>query len=120
MRRVHSKLRTLAVAKRCFSTADPFQGRMRQLVLKSGGAIEDDLFVTKPGCLLLARSELTPAAAPLLESMNSEQTGLVSCAFSETCIGAVDTARPSYEQFAEFNSRITYLVRRLSSAWTDR
>jgi hypothetical protein len=42
-----------------------FYQRMSRLVTMSGGKIEDKIFVTKPGCLLLAKTELnTTAASP--------------------------------------------------------
>jgi len=71
-----------------------FAKRMQQLVQLSGGVVEDGLFVTRPGCLLLAKTELanSKSVTSLLDSFH------------------IDTERPTYEQFGEFNSRITYLA----------
>jgi hypothetical protein len=74
-------------------TLTAFGRRMTDLIRLSGGTIEDGLFVTRPGCLLLAKTQLNPHSS-------------VSTLFDSVLI---DRARPPYEQFAEFNSRLTYL-----------
>ena len=63
---------------------------MISLVKGSGGVVEDGRFVTRPGCLVLARTGITPEAHALLHTLNIGEG-------------------PGYEQLAEVNSRLTYL-----------
>lgn len=72
---------------------DPAGARVKEklirLIEELGGAVEDGLFVTRPACAILARTE--PSERRVFELMN------------------IDTSRPDYEQLGEFNSRVTYL-----------
>lgn len=65
--------------------------RIHQQIIKAAHGITDDIFVLKTGVLLTKKSKLTTEAQQLFDQLN------------------IDTARPAYEQHAEFNSRITYL-----------
>ncbi len=64
--------------------------RMVELIEVAGGTVENDLFVTRPGCLLIANTILTGAGKDLVERLH-----------------ILD--RPEYEQMAELNARLTYL-----------
>ncbi len=68
-----------------------FLSRHSQLILKSGGSIEDSFFVTKPGCMVLAQTEPTPEALELFTTMN------------------LDKSSPAVHQLVELNAKITYL-----------
>jgi hypothetical protein len=65
--------------------------KLIHLIESAGGRVEDKLFVLESACVLVAAHELTADGERLLESLH------------------IDTTRPDYEQFGEFNSRITYL-----------
>ena len=65
--------------------------KMIALVERAGGIVQERLFVVKPGCMILAESQITPEAQGVFDCFN------------------VDTSRPQYEQLAEWNSRLTYL-----------
>lgn len=65
--------------------------RLIQLIEATGGIVEERQFVTKPGIVILEKTEVTPEAKTLFDLVN------------------IDTARPEYEQAAEFKSRLTYL-----------
>jgi hypothetical protein len=65
--------------------------KLIHLIESGGGAVEDGLFVIEPACVLIATHELSPDGQQLLADLH------------------IDRSRPPYEQFAEFNSRITYL-----------
>ena len=65
--------------------------RLIHLIERSGGQIEEGLFVTRPGCLVLAETRVTDEADALFGSLH------------------IDQERPPYEQLGEFNARITYL-----------
>ncbi len=71
--------------------SNKYARKMRALIESTGGVIEDDLFVVKPGCVIIARTELTTATRNIFDHLN------------------IDTQRPEYEQLAEFNGRLTYL-----------
>ena len=64
---------------------------LRTLIESGKGEIQDSIFVTKPGCLLIAHTALAPCSGSLFNALN------------------IDEACPNYEQFGEFNSRLTYL-----------
>lgn len=68
-----------------------FQERHIKLITNSGGLVEDDLFVVKPGIMITKRSGITKQAEELFDIMN------------------IDTSEDETSQHAEFNSRITYL-----------
>ena len=69
-----------------------YQEKMATLILESGGTLDDSgLFVIKPGCAILNMTMDTEKGQQLYELLN------------------IDTSRPTYEQRAEFKSRITYL-----------
>lgn len=70
---------------------DKYKKKHKSIILKSGGQVEDDLFVTKVGVLMTKKSRVTKEAIDLFEDLNIDQDTL-EC-----------------EQHAEFNSRITYL-----------
>jgi len=65
--------------------------RLIALIEAAGGVVEDGRFVTEPGCVIIAGHDLTPDGERILEHLH------------------IDRSRPAYEQFGEFNSRITYL-----------
>jgi thymidylate synthase ThyX len=65
--------------------------KMQRLILAAGGEIEDELFVARPGCMILSETRLSPEAQELYKAFH------------------IDQERPAYEQNAEFKSRITYL-----------
>ncbi len=62
-----------------------------ELILKAGGIVEEDLFVTKVGVLLTKKSNITSQAKDIFNQLN------------------IDTNVSESEQHAEFNSRLTYL-----------
>lgn len=65
--------------------------KLIRLIELAGGEVEGGLFVTRPGCLLVAETTPTPAGEALFEAMH------------------IDPERPAYERFGEFNARLTYL-----------
>jgi len=66
--------------------------RLIKLIEKTGGEVEDSFFVLKPGCSIIAKTEVTPTGEELFRLMN------------------IDLARAGYEQLAEFTGRMTYLA----------
>lgn len=66
--------------------------KLSELILSIGGNIEDDIFVTKPGCVILNKNSITQSGQKIYQQFN------------------IDQLRPEYEQIAEFKSRITYLA----------
>lgn len=74
------------------STDNLYQHKMTQLILKAGGQLDDTgLFVIKPGCVMLNMTQESHVGKDIYHAFN------------------IDISRPSYEQRAEFKSRITYL-----------
>lgn len=65
--------------------------KMKRLVLEAGGIIEEERYVTQPGCVVVSESTQTEEGARLCEALH------------------IDRSRPEYEQRAEFSSRVTYL-----------
>jgi thymidylate synthase ThyX len=64
---------------------------MHRLVVETGGAIEHDRFVTRPGCMLVASTTATPRGRALMTALN---------------IGPGE----DYADLAELGSRLTYLA----------
>jgi thymidylate synthase ThyX len=69
-----------------------YKEKMKQLISQADGTIEEELFVTKPGIVLLSATENSVAGKQINEDF------------------FIDSSRPEYEQRAEFKSRITYLA----------
>ena len=67
------------------------RAHLLRLIERSGGAVEDERFVTRPGCLILAETTPTPEAQLLFDELH------------------LDPSRPPYERLGEFNGRLTYL-----------
>lgn len=65
---------------------------MHRLVVETGGAIEHDRFVTRPGCLLIASTTATPRGRALMTALNIGGGG------------------DDYADLAELGSRLTYLA----------
>lgn len=63
---------------------------MHRLVRETGGAIEQERFVTRPGCMLIARTAATPAGRALMQGLNIGESA-------------------DYADLAELGSRLTYL-----------
>lgn len=67
--------------------------RMTRLVIGSGGEIEDRIFVTRPGVMILTKEpELTPAAEALFGAMR------------------IDTDQPGYQSLVHFKTAVTNLT----------
>jgi len=64
---------------------------LARLVEAAGGEVEEDRYVTRPGCRILARTTLSSEAAAIFEQVG------------------IDRERPEYEQLAEFGAGLTYL-----------
>lgn len=62
-----------------------------KLILASGGLVEKDIFITKPGIVITQISKPTEEFKNISDIMN------------------IDSSRSDYERHGEFNSRITYM-----------
>ena len=72
---------------------------MREIVLATGGAIEDERFVTRPGCMVLARTTLAPESEALLRTLSiPEAPDYARLAELSSELGA-ETGRPIHKDF---------------------
>ncbi len=71
-----------------------FKNKLIRLITESGGIVEDDLFVIKPGCMIIKKTELTSDAIDVFNKFN---------------IPTESVEQLSYEAGGEFNARLCYL-----------
>lgn len=69
---------------------NPFQQRLKKLIERAGGVVQNT-FVTVPGCMLWSATEPLADAVALMHDLG------------------IDTSQPTDVQCAEFDARLTYL-----------